>query len=261
MAQLSSRETREARQRARAYTARRTVHERRIRRRRRDNSIAGIALVLVLAVATAAQLFYFAGGPGTPAPAESATPTPTPSATAAAGENVGPVPSAELAEGRVWTGELVLNDAVTLGIELDGAAAPQATSVFVSLARSGFYPGTACHRLTTAILQCGSANGDGTGDPGYTWGPVENAPADGVYPAGTIAMARTADPYGHGSQFFVVYEDTPLDTSTGGYTVFGRVTSGLDTLVSDIADEGISPDGAEDGAPVVPTSITSVTVQ
>jgi peptidyl-prolyl cis-trans isomerase B (cyclophilin B) len=258
MAQRSSRESREARQRARAYTARRTVHERRIARRRRDNVLAGIALVVVLAVATVAQLFYFAGGPGTPEPAASATPTPTPTA---AGQNVGPVPSPELAEGRTWTGDLALNDDVTLGIELDGAAAPQATGVFVSLARSGFYPGKTCHRLTTAVLQCGSANGDGTGDPGFTWGPVENAPADGVYPAGTIAMARTADPYGHGSQFFVVYQDTPLDTSTGGYTVFGRVTSGMDTLVRGIAEPGISPEGSEDGAPVIPTSITSVTVQ
>jgi peptidyl-prolyl cis-trans isomerase B (cyclophilin B) len=261
MAERSGREVREARRRARAYRARRAVHDRRISRRRRDNLVAGIALVVVLAVATGAQLLYFAGGPGTPKPSASATPTPTPSASAATGENVGPVPSAELAEGRTWTGELVLNDTVKLGIELDGAAAPQATSVFVSLAQSGFYPGKTCHRLTTAILQCGSANGDGTGDPGFTWGPVENAPADAVYPAGTIAMARTADPYGHGSQFFVVYEDTPLDPSTGGYTIFGRVTSGLDALVSDIADGGISPEGSQDGAPVVPTSITSVTVQ
>jgi peptidyl-prolyl cis-trans isomerase B (cyclophilin B) len=259
MAQRSGRELREARQRARAYAARRTVHERRIGRRRRDNLIAGIALVVVLALATVAQLFYFAGGPGTPDPASSPAPTPTPSASA--GANVGPVPSAELAEGRTWTGELVLNDDVTLGIELDGAAAPQATSVFVSLAQSGFYPGKTCHRLTPAILQCGSANGDGTGDAGFTWGPIENAPADAMYPAGTIAMARTADPYGHGTQFFVVYEETPLDPATGGYTIFGRVTSGLDALVSDIADPGISPEGAADGAPVVPTSITSVSVQ
>ena len=261
MAQRSGREVREARRRARAYAARRTVHTRRIGRRRRDNLVAGVALVVVLAVATVLQLLYFAGGPGTPDPTASATPTPTPTATAGAGQNVGPVPSPDLAEGRTWTGQIVLNDDVTLGVELDGAAAPQATSVFVSLARSGFYPGKACHRLTTAILQCGSANGDGTGDPGFTWGPIEHAPADGVYPAGTIAMARTADPYGHGSQFFLVYDDAALDASTGGYTIFGRVTSGLDTLVSDVVDAGITPEGSEDGAPVAPTSITSVTVE
>ena len=37
---------------------------------------------------------------------------------------------------------------------------------------------------------------------------VENAPADGKYPAGTVAMARTSDPNTNGSQFFLVYKDT-----------------------------------------------------
>ena len=259
------RETRVARQRLRSYNARQALHAHQVARRRRDNTVSAIALVVVLALAIGAQVFYFSGGPGTPeaSPTPASSPVATPSETPPAGENVGPVPSAELAEGRTWTGEMVLNENVSLGIELDGAAAPQATSVFVSLARSDFFAGKSCHRLTNAILQCGSVNGDGTGDPGFTWGPVENVPADNVYPAGTIAMARTASTYGHGSQFFLVYEDTPLDPSTGGYTIFGRVTSGLDTLISEIADPGITPGsgGSGDGAPVVPTSITSVTVE
>ncbi|WP_150309255.1 peptidylprolyl isomerase [Planctomonas psychrotolerans] len=255
------REARASRQRLREYHARQALHARRSRRRRRDNILAAIALAVVLALAIGAQVLYFTVGPGTP----EAVPTETPSAapTDPAGENVGPVPSVDVAESRVWTGELTLNESVQLGIELYGDRAPQATSVFVSLAQSDFYAGTTCHRLTTAILQCGSANGDGTGDPGYTWGPVENPPADNVYPAGTIAMARTASTFGHGSQFFVVYEDTPLDGSTGGYTVFGRVTSGLDALTESITSGGITPgpNGATDGAPVVPATITGVTVE
>jgi peptidyl-prolyl cis-trans isomerase B (cyclophilin B) len=255
------REARASRQRLREYNARQALHTRRIRRRKRDNVIAAIALTVVLALATGAQVLYFTDGPGVAEPAPTDTPSATP--TAPSGENVGPVPSADLAEGRTWTGELTLNGSVPLGIELYGDLAPQATSVFVSLAQSNFYPGKSCHRLTTAILQCGSVNGDGTGDPGFTWGPVENPPADNVYPAGTLAMARTSDTFGHGSQFFLVYEDTPLDGSTGGYTVFGRVTSGLDALKSSITSAGITPGsgGAGDGAPVVPTTITGVTVE
>ncbi len=144
----------------------------------------------MLALATAAQLFYFSGGPGTPEAEPTATPTPT--ATPPAGENQGDVPSADLAEDRTWTGTLTLND-IPLGIELDGAAAPQAVSSEISLIQSGFYDGTSCHRLTREniwVLQCGDPAGDGTGGPGYSYGPVENAPADSVYPAGTIAMAR-----------------------------------------------------------------------
>jgi peptidyl-prolyl cis-trans isomerase B (cyclophilin B) len=211
---------------------------------------------VVLALATAAQLFYFSGGPGTPE--AEATPTPTPSATAA------PVPSADLAEDRTWVGTLALND-TSLSIELDGAAAPQAVSSTISLAQSGFYDGLTCHRLTTEgifVLQCGDPNGDGTGGPGYSYGPIENAPEDGVYPAGTLAMARqSGDAESQGSQFFIVYEDTTLPAdAAGGYTVIGRVTDGLDALRADITDFGTA-DEAPDGAPVRPVSITSFVVE
>ncbi|MET1043056.1 MAG: peptidylprolyl isomerase, partial [Microbacteriaceae bacterium] len=112
-----------------------------------------------------------------------------------------------------------------------------------------------------SVLQCGDPVGDGTGGPNYFYGPVENAPADDLYPAGTIAMARAADGYSHGSQFFVVYEDTTIPASeAGGYTVIGTVTSGLDELKSGIVAGGVA-DGGTDGAPVIPTTITAFTVQ
>jgi peptidyl-prolyl cis-trans isomerase B (cyclophilin B) len=261
----NDRQAREERARLRTYQARQEVHTRKQRRRTRDNVIAVLALVVVLALATAAQIFYFSGGPGAePVASETATPTPTP----AEGENQGDVPSADIAEDRTWTGTLTLND-MPLGVELDGAVAPQAVSSEISLIQSGFYTGTSCHRLTTAnlwVLQCGDPNGDGTGGPGYSYGPVENAPADGLYPAGTIAMARGADQYSHGSQFFIVYDDTTLPGDTGGYTVIGKVTSGLDALRAGVIDAGTTdanadgaPDG--DGAPVVPTTITAFTIE
>ncbi|MFC9558453.1 peptidylprolyl isomerase [Agromyces sp. NPDC056965] len=255
----NDRQTREERARLRTYQARQEVHTRKQRRRTRDNVIAVLALVVVLALATAAQIFYFSSGPGAePVATETATPTPTP----AEGENQGDVPSSDIAEDRTWTGTLTLNE-IPLGVELDGAAAPQAVSSEISLIQSGFYTGTSCHRLTTEgiwVLQCGDPSGDGTGGPGYSYGPVENAPADGVYPAGTIAMARAASQYSQGSQFFIVYEDTTLPGDTGGYTVIGKVTSGLDALRAGVIDAGTS-DGAGDGAPAVPTTITAFTIE
>ena len=258
------REAREARGRVRAYQARQTVHTLQGKRRVRDNVLAGSILVVVLAVLVGAQLFYFGGGPGTPEPSASSTAEPTPTASATPGANSGDVPSSDLAEGRTWTGTLTLND-IPLGVELDGALAPQAVSSTISLANSGFYDGLSCHRLTTgdgfSVLQCGDPAGDGTGGPGYTYGPVENAPADNVYPAGTIAMARSTDGYSMGSQFFIVYGDTTIPANeAGGYSVIGTVTSGLDQVVSQIAGAGVA-DGSTDGAPVVPTTITSFSVQ
>ncbi|HEU4808757.1 MAG TPA: peptidylprolyl isomerase, partial [Homoserinimonas sp.] len=131
--------------------------------------------------------------------------------------------------------------------------------------QSGYYPGKTCHRLTDNgfyVLQCGSINGSGGGDPAYTYGPIENAPADNLYPAGTIAMARASgDAYSNGHQFFIVYDDTTIPAdSAGGYTVLGQVTSGLDQLIEKVTSQGVA-DGAHDGAPVVPTTITNVTVE
>jgi peptidyl-prolyl cis-trans isomerase B (cyclophilin B) len=152
-----------------------------------------------------------------------------------------------------------------LGVEIDGTKAPQAAAVFKSLTDAGFYNGSACHRLTTgdtfSLLQCGGASA--AADPGYTWGPLENTPADNTYPAGTIAVARSGDnAYGNGKQFFVVYKDTviPAD-SAGGYTVVGKVTSGLEAVTA-IAAAGITPgSSATDGAPVQPVTIDSVSLK
>jgi peptidyl-prolyl cis-trans isomerase B (cyclophilin B) len=168
------------------------------------------------------------------------------------------VPDPALAEGREWTGELSTSVGV-LGISLDGAAAPQATANFLQLARDGYYDTSSCHRLTTDgifVLQCGSLTGDGGDSPGYQFGPVENAPESGVYPAGTIAMARAASEDSQGAQFFIVYKES---TIPGGYSVFGHVTSGLEAI-EQIAADGTA-DGGSDGQPATPVTIERIKLQ
>ncbi|MGF1646951.1 MAG: peptidylprolyl isomerase [Kineosporiaceae bacterium] len=163
------------------------------------------------------------------------------------------------------TGPLTVTLDTTCGpltAELDGAAAPLAVGNLVGLAQAGFYDGTPCHRLTTEgifVLQCGDPTATGTGGPGYTFGPVENAPADDVYPAGTLAMARVGgDAQSMGSQFFVVYQDSTIPAdAAGGYTVLGTLTSGLD-VVQRIASAGTAADGV---APAQSVGIRSLTVQ
>jgi peptidyl-prolyl cis-trans isomerase B (cyclophilin B) len=262
------RAAREARARLRDYQARQQAHTERIRRRVRDNVIAAVVVVVLIAGVTAAQLFYFSGGPGAPVASPSAAPTSTPSATdapeAAEGQNTGDVPPTSIAEGRDWTGTMTIND-IPLGIQLNGAAAPQAVSAFIAQTQAGFFTGTSCHRLTTSgiyVLQCGDPTGTGTGGPGYNYGPVENAPADNVYKTGTLAMARQGENgYSMGSQFFIVYQDSTIPSDTaGGYTVLGTITSGLDQLTSSVVAAG-TVDGSGDGKPAAPAVITDVTVQ
>jgi len=139
---------------------------------------------------------------------------------------------------------MTINESIALDYELDGLAAPQAVASFVSLVQDGFYDGLTCHRLTTQgifVLQCGDPNGDGTGGPDYRFGPIENSPLDDVYATGVIAMARqSGDGSSMGSQFFIVYDESTIPSdAAGGYTVIGRVTAGLDALVSEVIAAGV----------------------
>ncbi len=257
----SAREEREARERLRRYNARQAVHENQHKRRRRDNIFAVIGVIAIAGVAAALQLFYFNGGPGTPSP------TPSASASApATGANSADVPAADFAEARLYEGTLVLNDDIQLGVTLDATRAPQAVSSMLADALSGYYVDKSCHRLvnggSAGLLQCGALDAEGTSDPAYTYGPIENAPEDGIYPAGTIAVARVADDaYSNGHQFFIVVRDTTLPSdSAGGYTVVGNISDNLDDLIAAVTDLGTA-DGSTDGPPLVPTTISSFSIQ
>jgi peptidyl-prolyl cis-trans isomerase B (cyclophilin B) len=154
----------------------------------------------------------------------------------------------------------LVTDRGEITVEMAAADAPCTTNSFRHLSEQGYYDDTSCHRVTTNtifVLQCGDPTGSGSGGPGYQFG-VENAPADGVYPAGTVAMARTSDPGSNGSQFFVVYEETTLP-DPNGYTVFGTVTEGLD-VVRGIAEAGVEG-GGDDGRPAQPITIESVQIE
>lgn len=194
-----------------------------------------------------------------PCPAPTVTPPATPKSWAQP-------PASTLAAGKTW--ELTLTTSCgPVQIELDGAKAPQAVSSTLFLSRQGFYDGSACHRLTTEgvhVLQCGDPTAAGTGGPGYSYGPVENAPKDNVYPAGTVAMARqSGDGNSIGSQFFLVYEDSPIPAdSAGGYTVIGKITEGMEVLEK-IAAGGVTPGttgSSTDGAPARAVSLVSTAV-
>lgn len=138
------------------------------------------------------------------------------------------------------------------------AEAPATVASMAFLTEEGYFDLTACHRLTTEgifVLQCGDPAGNGTGGPGYSI-PDENLPAEGEanYPAGTVAMAN-AGPGTGGSQFFIVYEDTTLPS---GYTIWGKVTKGLD-VVTGIAAAGVEG-GGSDGPPAQRVVIEKATL-
>lgn len=76
MATGKDRATRESRERARIYEARRTLHDAQERRRRRDNVIVSVAAGLVILGAIGAQALYYTTGPGAPEPDPASSQTP-----------------------------------------------------------------------------------------------------------------------------------------------------------------------------------------
>ena len=97
---------------------------------------------------------------------------------------------------------------------------------FVKLSRDGFYDGVVFHRVIPGfMIQGGDPTGTGMGGPGYQFEDEINGH---LVARGALAMAN-AGPNTNGSQFFIVVADacTWLD---GLHTVFGRVTSGMDTV-------------------------------
>lgn len=129
-------------------------------------------------------------------------------------------------------------------IELHADKAPCTVATISHLAREGYYDNTICHRLTTSglfVLQCGDPTGTGSGNPGFKFAdewPVGESHKGNLYHAGSVAMANSG-PNTNGSQFFINYEDSPLQPD---YTIFGEVTgNGLD-VVRAIAEKGTVDD-------------------
>jgi peptidyl-prolyl cis-trans isomerase B (cyclophilin B) len=154
-------------------------------------------------------------------------------------------------------------------IALDPAA-PLTVTNLATLARSKYFDGSYCHRLTTEgiyVLQCGDPSAQGNGSPGSWKGyKDENLPTKKIltYPAGTVAMANSG-PNTNGSQFFLVYKDTTLPPS---YTICGKIKTGLPLLLRIEKVGAYQVDQstgnayyAGDGIPVQPIEIKSVTVR
>jgi peptidyl-prolyl cis-trans isomerase B (cyclophilin B) len=112
--------------------------------------------------------------------------------------------------------------------------APKTVENFTTLAKKGFYDGTAFHRVIKGFMIQG---GDpltkdaskesvwGTGDPGYKIKAEFNKKS---HVRGVISMARSNHPDSAGSQFFICHGDPKfLD---GQYTTFGQLIKGDDVL-------------------------------
>jgi peptidyl-prolyl cis-trans isomerase B (cyclophilin B) len=130
-------------------------------------------------------------------------------------------------------------------LELFEDHAPNTVANFISLAETGYYDGILFHRVIDKFMAQG-------GDPSKRKNPEDASADDGPgysiadehtredyrnHFAGSISMAKTSAPNSGGSQFFLTH--LPTSHLDGKHTVFGRITSGLDTARSLEKDDEI----------------------
>jgi len=110
-------------------------------------------------------------------------------------------------------------------MELLPNEAPLTVDNFVQLARRGYFKAIVFHRVVpNFVIQAGDPRGDGNGGPGYA---IRCEINEVPYERAAVGMALSGKDTG-GSQWFVTHAPQPhLD---GGYTVFGKVVSGMDVV-------------------------------
>ena len=142
--------------------------------------------------------------------------------------------------------------------------APNTVGNFKKLARSGFYDGTAFHRIVKGFMIQG---GDpltkdpakesryGTGDPGYKIKAEFN---DRSHERGVLSMARSSDPDSAGSQFFICLANVSrLDHQ---YTTFGKIIKGDDVLGKIGDTEVTTSDSGERSKPTKRVTVESIKI-
>jgi peptidyl-prolyl cis-trans isomerase A (cyclophilin A) len=152
-------------------------------------------------------------------------------------------------------------------VELYPDAAPKTVANFLQYVKDGHYNGTIFHRVIPGFMVQG-----GGFDTGYKQKPTrasvphegKEAMAKGLKnTVGTLAMARTSDPQSASSQFFINVTDNafldPGNREPWGYTVFGKVVSGMD-VVEKIRTVPTGPGGPFPGdVPRTQVVVTSAT--
>ena len=148
-------------------------------------------------------------------------------------------------------------------VELYPAKAPKTVDNFLQYVKSGHYNGTIFHRVIPGFMvQGGGMTPDMNQKP--TRAPVPIESKNGLKnDAGSLAMARTGDPNSATAQFFINVKNNDFLNYPGqdgyGYTVFGKVVSGMD-IVNKIVAVPTGNRGMHQNVPTKPVVIESMTV-
>ncbi|WP_276564925.1 MULTISPECIES: peptidylprolyl isomerase [Brevibacillus] len=144
-------------------------------------------------------------------------------------------------------------------IQLFAKDAPKTVNNFVFLANDHFYDGVTFHRIIQSfMIQTGDPKGNGTGGPGYSF---EDELKNGhSYDKGVVAMAN-AGPNTNGSQFFIGSgNDVKNLEARPDFTIFGKITAGMDTIDKIAATPVKANAFGENSMPTETITIQKITV-
>jgi len=144
-------------------------------------------------------------------------------------------------------------------LELDSEKAPITVQNFIDYVNNGHYDNTIFHRVIDGFMIQG-----GGFEPGLVQkqarAPIRNEAANGLKnDKYTVAMARTSAPNSQGSQFFIVVKDSPF-LAGGNYTIFGRVTEGMDVVDAIANTPTRTGRSGENSSPTEPVTLEKVTI-
>ena len=151
----------------------------------------------------------------------------------------------------------------TIRIELYPAKAPKSVENFLQYVKDGHYNGTIFHRvIPNFMIQGGGMTKDMSQKK--TRAPIPIESKNGLKnDIGTLAMARTSDPNSATAQFFINVNNNGFLDYPGqdghGYTVFGKVVSGMD-VVNKIVAMPTGNQGMHQNVPRTPILIESASV-
>ncbi len=144
-------------------------------------------------------------------------------------------PAARAAEEKSAKEVAVINtSAGELVVEFWPEVAPKTVANFIKLAKSGFYDGTAFHRIIKGFMIQGGDPLSKDPSKEMMWGTGsadEKLKAEfneRKHDLGVISMARSASPDSASCQFFICLEGA--QALNGKYTCFGKLIKGEDVL-------------------------------
>ena len=184
-------------------------------------------------------------------PAEQPATAPAPPTTPVPRERTRPLqydapPPMTIDPAKKYTATFVMQKGGEFDVELFADDAPKTVNNFVFLAREGYYDGVTFHRVIADFMaQSGDPAGTGRGGPGYQF-ESELTPDRRHDGPGVLSMANSGGTNTNGSQFFITFRETGFldgynpdgtrkkceDRGVSCHTVFGKVVSGMDVVMS-----------------------------